>query len=92
MCYFWCSELKQQTKEIVDAVLDGSDCVAVMPTGGGKSACYFFPGLLENGVTLVISPLNALIDDHITQLVSRGVFEILLIFPLIQILMLDFIS
>jgi superfamily II DNA helicase RecQ len=75
--------LRDQQKEIVDAVLKGRDCLAIMPTGGGKSTRYFLPGLLQQGVTIVISPLNALIDDQITQLFSLGVIQISTIFQLI---------
>ncbi|EFX64013.1 hypothetical protein DAPPUDRAFT_13555, partial [Daphnia pulex] len=68
--------LKPQQQEVMNAVIAGRDCFAVMPTGGGKSACYFLPGLLQNGVTIVISPLNALIYDQINYLKSLGVIAI----------------
>lgn len=59
--------------EIVDAVLNGSDVLAIMPTGGGKSLCYQLPALTRDGVTLVISPLIALMRDQVRALQSQGV-------------------
>ncbi|EFX68162.1 hypothetical protein DAPPUDRAFT_260534 [Daphnia pulex] len=64
MDLFGFSILKPQQQEVIDAVLADKDCLAVMPNGGGKSACYFIPGLLQNGLTFIVSPLNALIVDH----------------------------
>jgi superfamily II DNA helicase RecQ len=58
---------------VIDAVLLGKDCLAVMRTGGGKSASYFILGLLQSGFTIVFYPLNALIADQINSLVSLGV-------------------
>ena len=46
-------------QEIVEAVLEGQDVLAIMPTGGGKSLCYQLPALAREGVTLVVSPLIA---------------------------------
>ncbi len=83
--------MKPQQAEIIDAVLAGKDCLAVMPTGGGKSASYVIPGLLKTGVTIVVSPLNTLIADQITYLVSRGVIEAVIHFQLMQFLMHHFI-
>src|SRR6056300_2085157 len=59
--------------EIVDAVLNGSDVLAIMPTGGGKSLCYQLPALTRDGVTLVISPLIALMRDQVRGLQSQGI-------------------
>src|ERR1043166_5360469 len=60
-------------QDVALAVLRGEDLVAVMPTGGGKSLCYQLPALLLDGVTLVVSPLIALMKDQIDFLVSRGI-------------------
>jgi ATP-dependent DNA helicase RecQ len=57
---------------VVEAVLRGEDVVAVMPTGGGKSLCYQLPALLLDGVTLVVSPLIALMKDQVDALVELG--------------------
>jgi ATP-dependent DNA helicase RecQ len=59
--------------EIVDAVAAGRDTLAIMPTGGGKSLCFQLPALLRPGVTLVISPLIALMRDQVRGLREAGV-------------------
>ncbi len=60
-------------QEIVDAVAAGRDVLAIMPTGGGKSLCYQLPALMREGVTVVISPLIALIRDQVRALREAGV-------------------
>ncbi|MEM1352785.1 MAG: DNA helicase RecQ [Pseudomonadota bacterium] len=60
-------------KEIVDAVADGDNVLAIMPTGGGKSLCFQLPALLRDGVTVVISPLIALMRDQVRALQEAGV-------------------
>ena len=59
--------------EIIDNVLERRDTLAVMPTGGGKSLCYQLPALFFDGLTLVISPLIALMQDQVDQLRELGV-------------------
>ncbi|MGI1661941.1 DNA helicase RecQ [Palleronia sp. KMU-117] len=59
--------------EIVDAVTQGENTLAIMPTGGGKSLCYQLPALLRDGVTLVVSPLIALMRDQVRALQAVGV-------------------
>lgn len=59
--------------EIVDAVVAGRDTLALLPTGGGKSICFQVPGLARGGVTIVISPLIALMKDQVRQLKMRGI-------------------
>src|SRR5690625_6567026 len=59
--------------EIVQAILDGRDVLAIMPTGGGKSLCYQLPTLLRPGPTIVISPLIALMRDQVAALRQAGV-------------------
>lgn len=59
--------------EIVDAVAAGHDVLAIMPTGGGKSLCYQLPALMRDGVTVVISPLIALMRDQVRALRAAGV-------------------
>src|ERR1700751_4720069 len=59
--------------EIVAAILDGRDVLAVMPTGSGKAVCYQLPALLRDGLTIVVSPLIALMRNQVAQLRSYGV-------------------
>ncbi|GGA30203.1 DNA helicase RecQ [Neptunicoccus cionae] len=60
-------------KEVVDAVLAGENVLAIMPTGGGKSLCFQLPALCLDGVTVVISPLIALMRDQVRALNAVGV-------------------
>ncbi|MEM6308526.1 MAG: DNA helicase RecQ [Pseudomonadota bacterium] len=59
--------------EIVQAVADGRDVLAIMPTGGGKSLCFQLPALMRDGVTVVVSPLIALMRDQVRALQEAGV-------------------
>ncbi len=58
--------------EAINATLAGRDCIVIMPTGGGKSMCYQAPPLLHGGLTVVVSPLIALMKDQVDGLTSRG--------------------
>jgi ATP-dependent DNA helicase RecQ len=60
-------------KQVVDALLSGANALAVFPTGGGKSLCYQLPALLIDGLTVVVSPLIALMKDQIDFLAGRGI-------------------
>src|SRR5512147_1105255 len=60
-------------EEIVRAVLDGESVLAVMPTGSGKSLCYQLPAIARPGLTLVVSPLIALMRDQVRALGAAGV-------------------
>src|SRR3989338_6498251 len=60
-------------EDIADAAICGKDVLALLPTGGGKSICLQVPGLAREGICIVISPLIALMEDQVRQLVSRGV-------------------
>jgi ATP-dependent DNA helicase RecQ len=60
-------------EEIVDAVTRGENVLAIMPTGGGKSLCFQLPALTRDGVTVVISPLIALMRDQVRALREAGV-------------------
>ncbi|MFT7121261.1 MAG: ATP-dependent DNA helicase RecQ [Neolewinella sp.] len=59
--------------EIVEAVMEGKDTLALLPTGGGKSICFQVPAMALEGVTLVVSPLIALMKDQVRQLKDRGI-------------------
>lgn len=65
-------------REIIDSVLAGHDTLAILPTGGGKSLTYQVPSLILPGVTLVISPLIALMTDQVRSLRKRGIRAIVL--------------
>ncbi len=60
-------------REIIQAVLERKDVVALLPTGGGKSICFQVPGLMLEGITVVISPLIALMQDQVQQLRARRI-------------------
>jgi ATP-dependent DNA helicase RecQ len=59
--------------EIIETILDGRDVLAVMPTGSGKSLCYQLPALLREGLTVVVSPLIALMRNQVAQLRGYGI-------------------
>src|ERR1700730_4495128 len=71
--YFGFREFREPQGDVVSAVLNGEDVVVVMPTGGGKSPCYQLPAILLDGVTIVVSPLIALMKDQVDALLARGV-------------------
>lgn len=71
--YFGYSQFRPGQREIVSALTDGQDCLAIMPTGGGKSICFQLPGILRQGTVIVISPLISLMQDQVFQLEKRGV-------------------
>jgi ATP-dependent DNA helicase RecQ len=60
-------------REVISAVLAGCDCLCIMPTGGGKSLCYQLPSIARQGVTLVISPLIALMKDQVDSMAALGI-------------------
>lgn len=71
--YFGHSAFRSGQSDIIDRILSGEDCLAVMPTGAGKSMCYQIPALMLHGVTIVISPLISLMKDQVEALVQSGV-------------------
>src|SRR6195256_4685341 len=70
---FGFSDFRPGQEEIVRAVLDGENVLAVMPTGSGKSLCYQLPAIVRSGLTLVVSPLIALMRDQVRALSAAGV-------------------
>ncbi len=71
--YWGYDQFRPLQEEIVDNVIYGHDTLALLPTGGGKSICFQVPGLAREGLTLVISPLIALMQDQVKNLVSKGI-------------------
>ncbi len=71
--HFGFSEFREGQAAVIEAVMAGRDCLAVMPTGGGKSLCFQLPAVMRPGLTLVISPLIALMKDQVDSLESTGV-------------------
>ncbi|MBT3712204.1 MAG: DEAD/DEAH box helicase, partial [Anaerolineae bacterium] len=65
-------------REIIENVLAGRDTLGIMPTGGGKSLCYQIPSLMLDGLTLVVSPLIALMKDQVEQMRTSGVPAVML--------------
>src|SRR3954464_2212366 len=71
--HFGHRDFRQGQQEIVTAVLDGRDVLAVMPTGSGKSLGYQLPAVMLPGTTLVVSPLISLMKDQVDELNRRGI-------------------
>lgn len=76
--YFGYDSFRPGQQEIVEAALANKDQLVVMPTGGGKSICFQLPALLQPGLTIVVSPLIALMHDQVQALKDRGVAATLL--------------
>ena len=71
--YWGYPDFRSPQEDIISEVLSGKHCLALMPTGGGKSLCFQVPALIKDGFCLVISPLIALMQDQVEQLNKRGI-------------------
>lgn len=71
--YWQHGEFRPLQEDIIQAVLENKDTLALLPTGGGKSICFQIPGLIRDGLCIVVSPLIALMKDQVEQLRKRGI-------------------
>lgn len=71
--YFGYDSFRTGQEDIINAIMEGRDLLAIMPTGAGKSICYQVPGLILPGITLIISPLISLMQDQVKALNEAGV-------------------
>jgi len=71
--HFGYRDFKTGQEDVIGRLLEGKSTLAVFPTGGGKSLCYQLPALVLDGLTVVVSPLIALMKDQIDQLLAKGI-------------------
>ena len=71
--YWGYDSFRPMQEEIIRTALDGKDVLAILPTGGGKSVCFQVPGMMRDGLTLVVTPLIALMKDQVQNLESKGI-------------------
>jgi len=76
--YFGHKEFRPLQEEVIDAILNRQDALMILPTGGGKSLCYQLPSLIMDGVTVVVSPLLALMHDQVVALRANGIPAVML--------------
>lgn len=71
--YFGYDDFRESQRDIIERTLEGKNSIVIMPTGGGKSLCYQLPAILLPGLTLVVSPLIALMQDQVDSLTANGI-------------------
>ena len=71
--YWGYDSFRPKQEEIVSAALEGRDVLAILPTGGGKSVCFQVPGMMREGIAIVVTPLIALMKDQVQNLTDRGI-------------------
>ena len=76
--YWEHTKFRPYQQEIIETVLNHQDCIALLPTGGGKSICFQIPALINDGICVVISPLIALMQDQVQTLTDKGIKAIAL--------------
>jgi ATP-dependent DNA helicase RecQ len=71
--YWGHSGFRPNQQKIIEAILENEDCLALLPTGGGKSVCFQIPALIKEGICIVVSPLIALMQDQVATLNQKGI-------------------
>ncbi|MBR4739872.1 MAG: ATP-dependent DNA helicase RecQ, partial [Bacteroidales bacterium] len=71
--YWGYEAFRPMQEEIIREAMEGRDVLAILPTGGGKSVCFQVPGMLKEGIALVVTPLIALMKDQVQNLQARGI-------------------
>src|SRR2546421_9173371 len=71
---FGLDDFRPSQRGVIEDVLAGRDVLCVMPTGAGKSLCYQLPAAVQQGLTIVVSPLISLMEDQVQQMTDEGIF------------------